>query len=329
MTSSTRLVRRRSAVVLLAASLGFAACGADDAPGASDAPDVTIDAPATTASASTVIATQPSSGAAPTPLVASDYLGDYTLANEDFGTMVTVTVAEGVRTIETNALPDHETGEFPNAGNPNTITEQDLTWTFPVEPVMTGTPTEVRVTGVAVNGVKFEPGTAETMECATGEQLRIEALQDMYDLGFDFNNAHVQPNGEYHYHGIAELLVDAHSSGNDLVLLGFAADGNFIYFSTSGAYRSGYSLSTELRTGTDCTASLRNASPIDLDGTTPDGTYTSDWVWSADTGELDECNGTTVDGQYAYFITDEYPFIPRCLMGEFTESAPTGPPPGP
>ena len=51
----------------------------------------------------------------------------------------------------------------------------------------------------------------------------------------------------------------------------------------------------------------------------PDGTYTSDWVWSADNGDLDECNGITVNGEYIYLITDDYPFISRCLMGEYTE----------
>ena len=44
-------------------------------------------------------------------------------------------------------------------------------------------------------------------------------------------------------------------------------------------------------------------------------------------GNLDECNGTTVDGEYIYLITDTYPFVPRCLMGEFEETE-MGPPPG-
>lgn len=31
----------------------------------------------------------------------------------------------------------------------------------------------------------------------------MQALQDFVELGVDFNNAHVQPNGEYHFHGLA------------------------------------------------------------------------------------------------------------------------------
>lgn len=255
----------------------------------------------------------------------SDHLGSYVLVDEDFGTMTTVTVDEQTRIIETNALPDHETGDFPNGGNPNTITAQDLTWEFPTVAVFTGDATGVRTSGVAVNGVKFEPGTAESATCETGESYRIEALQDVYDLGFDFNNAHVQPGGEYHYHGISELLVGAYESDDDLVHVGFAADGFLMYYSKSGAFDPGYELSGGARTGTGCLASGPNGVAFDIDGTTPDGTYTSDWVFTG-TGDLDECNGTTIDGEYAYIVTDTYPFVSRCLNGEVTEDA-GGPPP--
>lgn len=30
---------------------------------------------------------------------------------------------------------------------------------------------------------------------------------------------------------------------------------------------------------------------------------------------LDQCNGANVDGTYAYFATEEYPFVGRCLQG--------------
>ena len=33
---------------------------------------------------------------------------------------------------------------------------------------------------------------------------------------------------------------------------------------------------------------------------------------------MDECNGIEVEGEFAYFLTDTYPFVPRCLMSETT-----------
>ena len=255
----------------------------------------------------------------------SDFLGDYVLVDEGFGTEVTVTVAAGTRTIDANALPNHDTGEFPNDGNPNEITEQSLSYEFPTEPVYTGTATFAQTPGVGLNGVSMEPGTAESATCSTGETYRVEALQDFLDLGLDMNNAHVQPGGIYHYHGLSELLVDAFDAGDDLVLVGFAADGHLMYVSASGAYDSSYALSDDLRSGTDCVHSGRDAVTVDLEGTTADGTYVSDWVFTEGSGDLDECNGTFVDGEYVYLLTDDYPYIPRCLMGEFDGGAGAGP----
>ena len=295
---NTRLRRRTAAIIAVAGTLFLAACGDSD----SDSDDNDDSA------------------------VASGYLGSYELIDEQFGTMVTVTVDGSTRVIETNALPDHETGEFPNEGNPNVISAQDLTWEFPVEPTMSGSATEARVPGVAVNGVKFEPGTAETVSCESGETLRVEALQDLFDLGLDVNNAHVQPTGEYHYHGASQMLVAGYATDADLVHVGFAADGHVVYYSKSAAYSSGWALSSTARTGTNCAISLPGGSTFDLAGTAPDGTYTSDWAFDEANGDLDECNGITLDGEYVYLLTDAYPYIPRCLMGTFTE---TGPGPGP
>ncbi|MGL5860791.1 MAG: YHYH protein [Phycicoccus sp.] len=255
----------------------------------------------------------------------SAYLGSYSLIDEEFGTEVTATVEGGTRTIEANALPNHKTGEFPNVGNPNAISEQDLDYSYTTNPQFTGEATPVRTTGVSINGVKFEPGTAETVTCDAGEEYRVEALQDVYNLGLDFNNAHVQPTGEYHYHGVSHLMVKAFQSKKDLVHVGFAADGYLIYASKSGAYEPGYELSTAARTGTGCVGSTAldpELVPETLDGSTPDGTYASDYVFDESAGDLDECNGTTINGEYAYVITNSYPFVGRCLKGEVTEAPP-------
>ncbi|MGB3685796.1 MAG: YHYH protein [Ornithinimicrobium sp.] len=64
---------------------------------------------------------------------------------------------------------------------------------------------------------------------------------------------------------------------------------------------------------------------IEIDGTTPDGTYTSDYVFEETAGDLDECNGIEINGEYAYLITDEYPYVSRCLNGEVTSEGGPGP----
>jgi hypothetical protein len=294
-----------------------------------DEPDPTDDAASDGASSDPEASTPtavPATTAESVAVANADYLGDYTYIDDGFGTIVTVAVDGATRTIASNALPNHDTGEFPNAGNPNTISEQDKTWSYTTTPTYVGTPSFAREPGVALNGVKFEPDTAERVNCVTGEEYRIEALQDTFDLGLDFNNAHVQPTGEYHYHGVSGLLVEAYASDEDLVLVGFAADGFMMYYSKSSAYDSSYTLATEPRTGTDCT--YRN-NTVDVDATTPDGTYASDWLYVDGLGTLDECNGIFIDGTYAYLVTEEYPFIPRCLMGEYSGAGgPGGAAPG-
>jgi hypothetical protein len=276
----------------------------------------------------TPAATQTTAAHTHTDLQVGSYLGNYSISDAVFGTQTTVTVSGNTRTIVTNALPNHETGLFPNSGNPNTISAQSNRYEYPTNPAYKGAATEVHVPGVAVNGVKFEPGTAETVTCATGETYRVEGLQDTFNLGMDFNNAHVQPTGAYHYHGLSDLLADIHAHfGGEPVHVGFAADGYLIYISTTNAYASSYRLSASLRTGSNCEVSLGGGQGPNMvvGGTAPDGTYTSDWEYVPGSGGLDECNGTLIDGQYVYLITKEFPYISRCLNGEFTETRPSGP----
>lgn len=255
----------------------------------------------------------------------SDYLESYELTDEAYGTEVEVVVSGSSRQVTANALPNHETGEFPNSGNPNEISAQNSSYSLPLLPNYTGNADSVRVPGVAINGVKFEPETAEQVVCSSGETYRVEAIQNFLDLGLDQNNAHVQPTGAYHYHGIAEELVNFAGVGSqDLVHVGFAVDGHLMYVSRSGAYQPGYQLATEKRSGTGCTITMKDTTSVTVSGTSPDGTYVSDWQYISGTEFLDECNGTTVDGQYIYVLTNEFPYIPRCLNGEFTEEAPQG-----
>lgn len=264
-----------------------------------------------------------------TPLTAVDLWKDYSISSAEYGTQTTVSLQDGHRIIKTNALPNHPTGAFPNPGNPNKISAQNKSYSLPLEPKLSGESRWAREPGVALNGVKFEPETAERFVCETGEVYRIEAFQELVDMGLDFNHAHVQPTGAYHYHGVPVELVKALDKGEDLVMVGFALDGFPIYYSQSGQYKPSFRLTEDLRTGDDCTyRNPKQSMEKDLKGSQADGTFVSDWEYVAGLGQLDECNGIEVNGQYAYFVTDEYPYMSRCLKGEFKEKRPPGPPPG-
>lgn len=248
-----------------------------------------------------------------TDIWTSNFMWSYIIDDAIYGTKTNVTVSGDTRTIESNALPNHETGEFPNSANPNTMSAQDVSYAYDTEGTYVGNETWTRMSGVAINGIKFEPETNERVTCDSGEVYRIEWKQTTFDvMGIDDQNAHVQPTWEYHYHGISYSLVDFGDSGNDVVQVWFAADGFPIYYSKSGEYASSFTLSTEPRTWTSCVY----RDEVVIEGTTPDGTYGSDWEYIEWLGDLDACNGVEVNGEYIYFATDEFPYLPRCLNWE-------------
>lgn len=253
----------------------------------------------------------------PTHTNQQNYFKAYTLKDKNYGTKTVVKLKNSFRVMTTNALPNHDTGQFPNQGNPNQISAQKTTYTFPLNPIYTGQPTWARTPGVALNGVKFEPGTAEIVQCQTGENYRVEALQDVIDLGLDFNHAHVQPTGAYHYHGSPTSLIHMYDTGKDLVHIGFAHDGFPMYYSKSGKYKPSYKAINGDREGEDCTyENPAQSINIAVNGH-HDGTFTSDFEYVEGLGDLDECNGVMVNGNYIYLVTDEFPYVSRCLMGEF------------
>lgn len=231
--------------------------------------------------------------------------------------LVEITEDERYRYIKSNGIPDHTTGTFPNRSNPNAISAQNHDYRVSLKPRSTRRATPQNgVVGVALNGIPIEPGTAECYGQARGSrpnpncEWREEAIVNgTGKLGLDSSNAHVQPTGAYHYHGIPSGLLGALPKG-DIVHVGYAADGFKLLVSRSGAYKPSYRLKSGVRLG---------AGP----GGRYDGTYTADYAYAAaKVGDLDECNGGYVDElrAYAYFLTEGFPFAPRCLMGSVDSS---------
>lgn len=206
------------------------------------------------------------------------------------------------RYIESNGIPNHVTGKFPNKGNPNTISPQQHQYRIPLNPIKNEKARPQRgIVGVALNGIPFEPGTAEFWNGDRSSKLNYEALSGEINLGLDQHNAHVQPNGMYHYHGIPTALID-----RELTLVGYAADGFPMYVSKKKKYFSSYV--------------LRQGNRPNGDKGPYDGTFTSDYVYIHGEGNLDNCNGTEIGGQYGYVITKEFPHLPRCLYGTADKS---------
>jgi hypothetical protein len=251
------------------------------------------------------------------------------------------------RVLAANGIPDHAVGTFPNANNPNTISEQNVTASYTLSPVTTSTATTLGgprgAIGYALNGVKFDPDTGGSCNDSgtncplngNAGQWRMEALgQTSFNFGTDSNSAHVQPTGEYHYHGLPEGYVTKLNKGQTMTLIGWAADGFPIYA------RYGYTVAT------DATSAIKVIKGSYRTKATPDanrpstslyamGTFKQDWEYVAGLGDLDECNGRTgvtpefPNGTYHYYATDTYPFLQRCVKGAVTTTGGNGgPPPG-
>jgi len=231
-----------------------------------------------------------------------------------------VTNLATTRVVTANGIPDHLVGQFPNSGNPHQIAAQSVSLAVTLFPVQAGRATSAQgwVFGVSLNGVVFDPMTAEYWRGDRQSGWNYDALGGAVGLGLDENYGHVQPDGTYHYHGIPFGLLELlrYNAVEHSPLVGYAADGYPIYALTGVVdgqvteMRSSYRLLTGDRPG----------------GSQPDGRYdgafVQDYEYVAGLGNLDACNGAFTqsaeypNGTYAYFLTHDWPVVPRCFSGE-------------
>ncbi|MDP6564412.1 MAG: YHYH protein [Alphaproteobacteria bacterium] len=233
---------------------------------------------------------------------------------------IRISRADGFRHISADGLPSHRTGRFPNQGNPHAIRTQDYAFRVPLRPRRAGRPIPLghQPFGIALNGVVFDPLTAEYWHNDRSSGWNVEALSGKVHIGLDRNNAHVQPNGAYHYHGVPTGLLGRYDFRHKPVLLGYAADGFPIYGPFGhhrGAAPPGDEL-VELRPGWRLKKGLRKSGP----GGLHDGSYVQDYEYVDGAGDLDRCNGRQgvtpeyPEGTYHYVLTRAFPHIPRCFM---------------
>ena len=234
-----------------------------------------------------------------------------------------------VRSLVANGVPDHSVGTFPNPECPNTISAQNVAVDFPLNPVLVSeNGIATRIVAYALNGVKFEVGTAGTCtdagDCSAignGGAWSMEAVgESSFDFGEDENHGHVQPFGAYHYHGMPENYLNQLGRGEQMTLIGWAVDGFPIY--ARYGYDDPNEASSEVKV---VVSSWRLKAEADAGRPSVDiyplGAFTQDYEYVEGFGDLDECNGRLgvtpefPDGIYHYYITDTFPFGQRCVKG--------------
>lgn len=313
-------VRKPWAILGLSMLAALSACSDSD----SDSDVLTDSETVTESSTSTdgIVCDYVNSSYNDSPSVLADSIAEWTCSDTE-------------RLLTANGIPDHAVGTFPNENNPNTISEQSVSASYTLLPIATDMATELGgpngATGYILNGVKVDAGTGGSCDdsgtnCSLGDNSggwSIEALTtSSFNFGADENNAHVQPDGTYHYHGIPEgFVTKAGGNSSTMTMIGWAADGFPIY--ARYGYSDALDASSDLKIMTG-SYQLYSTAPSNRPSTDlyPMGTFRQDWEYVEGTGDLDECNGrvgVTPDfpaGIYHYFATDSYPFLQRCVKGE-------------
>lgn len=228
------------------------------------------------------------------------------------------------RYCDSNGIPDHKVGRFPDRGCPNAIRPQDFHFRMPLYPHWVSKLIPVHnwvLFGVGLDGVVFDPGTADFWHHERNSIWNKTLLTGFGNLGLDASHAHVQHNGTYHYHGVPTELIRSLNGWGKVTLIGYAADGFPIYgpwgYVNAHDTHSGVRL---LRSSYRLKRGDRPSPPAGPGGRY-DGRYTGDFEYVAGAGDLDAANGrfgVTPEypgGTYYYVVTYEFPFISRQFHG--------------
>lgn len=130
---------------------------------------------------------------------------------------VAIAQANSLRTITSNALPQHATGVFSDG----TATAKTINVSLPLAPQVAPTPycISTGAVGVALNGVPIYAG-----QNAFGEDAVAHELLDQC-------GGRPSENGVYHYYSESSCLRDRYNEGAPSTILGYALDGFGIFSS--------------------------------------------------------------------------------------------------
>lgn len=265
----------------------------------------------------------------------ADYSNEYEASVLDiqrslgFDAEVSISNEDSSCTLSSNGIPNHDFNDT-TASFATNVAALDSSFSIPRNPAIAESFSALNqqsYDAVMLNGVVldilsagcYDPTSpmADTdgnvaIGCTTADNWLLDPLGTDNKFGADQHHAHTQPDGRYHYHGSPAAMFDDNPGPDGSPVIGFAADGFPIYGSyfldpDSGAIRkavSGYSLK----------AGSRGTKTDDNPGGNYDGSYIDDWEYTA-AGDLDECNGMMINDQYAYYVTDSYPWVLGCFKG--------------
>lgn len=255
----------------------------------------------------------------------ADHVRAYQSMAQDASTGITYNGNLNISTTDThcifntNAIPNHTFNDGANPF-PNAFSEQSEEYRIPKEPAFAATSTALSLRyddAILLNGIKVDLLAAGCFGVGNGrigcnddnQPWRYDPMYQSNGFRVDSHNAHTQPDGTYHYHGDPNALFNR--TGDEASpVVGFAADGFPIYGSfinDGGTIRQAQS-SYQLKTGT-------RPSDNNQPGGAYDGSFRDDYEYIAGSGDLDECNGMSVDGNYGYYITDTFPYMLACFKG--------------
>ena len=233
---------------------------------------------------------------------------------------LTIAVSGNKCVFATNAIPNHNFNDGAAAFAHN-VSEQALVYEMTSSPVAAASVTALDLAvdnALFLNGVKldilpaacFGVGDGKTGCNNMAQPWRYDPMFSANGFATDSHNAHAQPDGAYHYHG-SPMAMFYDDTAIVSPVVGFAADGFPIfgsYFDDAGTVRKATS-SYQLKAGARVAISGINP------GGSYDGTYRDDYEYVNGLGDLDECNGMTVNSVYGYYVTDVFPWVLSCLKG--------------
>ena len=193
----------------------------------------------------------------------------------DFESYVDVEVFDTYCNLSSDNIPNHDFNDS-SANFRTNVAEIDRVFSVKRDPQMAAEISQINGQAwdaVMLNGVVVDVRSAGCYKpsesradadgnteagCGPNDEWMLIPLEYSTKFGADIHNAHVQPDGTYHYHGNPNAMFDDSPSGDGSPVIGFAADGFPIYGSyildeQTGNYRkalSGYTLKKGTRGST-------------------------------------------------------------------------------